>query len=142
MIAADARRPGPFAFDKGARLPCNSRPGRLFVEHVFDGARKRGRVVGGTKKPGLAMPNELSMPADVGGDENASLRHCLQRLQWRHQLGQATAATRIDEQVDEFIVSLHLGMWNATGKDDSPRQPERSRSIAQCGFLRSAAQQK
>ena len=41
------------------------------------------------------------MAADIGGGDELALRHRLQRLQRRHQLGQPHRLARIGEHVDQ-----------------------------------------
>jgi len=81
------------------------------------------------------------MPAHIGGDEHAALRHRLEWLQRRHEIRQAARPPRIDEHVDQIVVALHFGVRDASGEDDALGQPERSRPFAQYRLVRAATQQ-
>ena len=57
------------------------------------------RLVRREEVSGLAIADQLAMSADIRCDDDALLRHCLQRLQRRHKLGEPQRDARKDEQV-------------------------------------------
>ena len=79
------------------------------------------------------------MAADVGCDEHAALRHRLERLQRRHELGQPHRAPRIGEHVDQLVVALHLGVRHASGEDHAIGEPAGGDERPQRRLLRAAA---
>ena len=127
-VARDAARPGALGLDEAARplarLAATRRAARARARWRRG---QRLRVARREQEAGLAVADQLAVAADVGGDEHASLRHRLERLQRRDQLGQAHRLARIDEHVDQLVVALHLGVRHAAGEDDAVRDAQRAR---------------
>ena len=58
------------------------------------------------------------MASYVRRHDNPLLRHRLERLERRHQLGQPHRQARKDEKVGQIIIALDLLVRDPTGKDD------------------------
>ena len=56
------------------------------------------RLVGREQVAGLAVADQLAMAADTRSDDDPLLRHRLERLQRRHQLGQPHRNAREDRR--------------------------------------------
>ncbi len=81
------------------------------------------------------------MTADARRDDDALLRHGLERLEWGHQLGQAGRNAREYEQVDQVVIPPHLLVRNASGKNDVFTKTELGRQSTQPLLFRPAADQ-
>jgi hypothetical protein len=81
------------------------------------------------------------MPADIGGDEHAALRHRLERLERSDDLGQAHAMARVREDVDQIVVALHFRVRDAAAEYNAIGDAARARLLAQGGLLAAAYQQ-
>ena len=83
------------------------------------------------------------MAADVGRDEHAALRHRLERLQRRHELGEPHRQPRIGEHVDQLVVALHSACGtrpvNTTRSREAARRDLRAQRSLPAGRRRPAA---
>src|SRR6266508_5731396 len=99
LVARHTRRPVALGFDEAARVRRDSRPIRPPFERGCDRLCERVGIAGGEQEACFAVAHELAMTADVGGEHDAALRHRLERLQRRDELGEPYRAARIDERV-------------------------------------------
>ena len=140
-ITGDAVRPRALAIDELARLRPDARPGipvRKRREHPLGKAlwvARRKQIAG------LAVADQLAMTADARSDDDALLRHGLERLERGHQLGQAGRNAREDEQVDQIVITAHLLMRDASGENDAFAKTEFAGQSPQPVLFRPAADQ-
>src|SRR5438876_354521 len=78
-ITGHALLPRALGIDEFNRVPANARPRAAIGERLQDTPGNAVRRVRRKEIPGLAVANQLPVTANVGGDDNALLRHCLQR---------------------------------------------------------------
>ena len=111
---------------RAAARSCDQR--RLSAQQIEDLGRERVDVAGLEQHTGFLVADQLAVAADVGRHEQAALRHRLERLERRHEFGEAHRQSRIDQHVDEFVVAVHFVMGNATDEADLvvERQPRRN----------------
>ena len=79
------------------------------------------------------------MAAHVRRREQSALRHRFERLQRRHELGQPHGQARIDEHVDQIIVTVHFGMGNAAREANLVSEREPRGNPLEIGLLIAAA---
>jgi hypothetical protein len=87
------------------------------------------------------VPDQLAVTADVGSDQHPSLRHCFERLERRDEFGQPDRQTRIGEDVDQFVITLHFGVRHPAGENHPFLQAGGRHLRLQLGFLGTAADQ-
>ena len=89
------------------------------------------------RTPVSPSADQLPVPADVGRDEQSPLRHRLERLERRDEVGEAHRQPRVHQHVDEVVVPLHFVVRNAAGEHDLVRDAERRGALlsesASCG---------
>ncbi len=69
---------------------------------------KPAGVVGRKQVAGLAVADQLAVAADVGGGDDPLLRHRLQWLQRRNQLGQPARDARKNKNVGKVVIAADL----------------------------------
>ena len=81
------------------------------------------RVVGRKQRAGIAVADQFAVAADIGRRDQPALRHRLQRLQRRDQIGQPHALARIGEHIDQAVIALDLIVRHAADEADVRRRP-------------------
>ncbi len=64
------------------------------------------------------MLDQFAMTTDIGGSHQPPLRHCLQRFERGHKIGEPHRLARISEDIDLCIIILDLIMGDAPDEDD------------------------
>src|SRR5262249_17857138 len=80
-ISGDAARPGAFGLDKLDRSRPNARPGVPIGQRREYALGEAARVVRLEQVTGLAVADQLTMSTNAGSDDDALLRHCLERFE-------------------------------------------------------------
>jgi len=118
-IAGDAVRPRALGIDEIDRPRPDTRPRILIGQGGEDAFGEALRLVRREEVARLAVANQFAMAADARSDDDPLLRHRLERLQRRHQLGQPHRDTREHEEVRQIVVSLYLLMRDPSREDDA-----------------------
>ena len=81
------------------------------------------------------------MSAHVGGYQQAALRHRFERFQRCDQFRQTHGVTRICQDIDQIVITLHFLVRHATGKYNLVRDAQALDLCPERRFLRSSADQ-
>src|ERR1700745_1876684 len=107
-ITGDAVRPRALAIDELARLRPDARP-RILVRQGCQRPLGKALWVAWWKQVARASgADQLAMTADARRNDNALLRHGLERLERGHQLGQARRNAREYKHIDQIVIPAHL----------------------------------
>ena len=139
-IPGDARRPVALALDERAapaRSKCGQRSASLSSRTIASESDPASSAR--NKTPVSPSSDQLLVSTYVGGDQQPSLRHRLQRFQRGHKLGKAHRMPWIGENVDDAVIALHFPVRHASGEDDFVRDAEAPRLRLERRFLRAAA---
>src|SRR5215472_6801643 len=88
-ISRDAARPRALGLDELHRPRSNARPGMPIGQRREYAVGDAARVVRPEQVTRLAVADQLTMSTNAGSDDDALLRHRLERLERRYQLGHA-----------------------------------------------------
>src|ERR1700759_3439681 len=121
------------------RVGADPRPGRAIVERRQYAFSELGRVVGWKQVSGLAIADQLAMPADIGGSDDALLCHRLERLQRCNEFGQAPRHTGKYQYIREVVIARDFTMRYPASKDDIARKAELVGEFVQGAFFRSSS---
>ena len=94
-------------------------PARPRIEQISQCSCASGRVVSREQNAGFAVREQLAVPADIGRGDEAPLRHGFERLQRRHQIGQALG----------FALIGISGVFCSLGGDTSTLQAEEGSAL-------------
>jgi len=127
--------------DEAASGGAHGRRGARLGQHLGQRGGQRLRVAGREQPAGLAVPDQLAVAAHVAGHQQPPLRHGLQRLERRHQVGQAHRVARVRQHVHQVVVALHLIVRHAAREHHALGHAQALRPGPQRFVLRAAAHQ-
>ena len=118
VITTAVYLPVAFAGDEGLRAFAHDGPDVLMIEHVGERARHACRVVCREKHTGLVVIDQFAVAAHIGRRHDPPLRHCFERFEWRHEIGQPAFLAREGEHIGQRIVIRDLLVRHAPGEDN------------------------
>ena len=140
-IASDAGFPGPLGLHVAAGCSTQLGPALGLIEQCNHLAREILFAARLEQHRRYAVLQQLAMAPDIGGYDEASLRHRFQRLERGDEIREAHGEPRIHEDIDEIVVAAYLIVRNSPREHDAIRDAQFRCLAAQVVLLVAAADQ-